>query len=180
VFIQITTVHSERHWTSESCSRLVFPIIKVTFWLYSGVWKCFMLRWQRELISAQCHFSIFDCRLFIFSFFQFAFCLSLSLSVISTSLSQTFCKCCNLSVSVVLNLCDSPWTRCAWRTTPIHKWREQAETEWAQRVIFMQPKCEPLHTCCPGFPVRAGLKCRGPGAIFTGGPLWRISWRYRL
>jgi len=27
---------------------------------------------------------------------------------------------------------------------------------------------------------RAGLKGRGPGAIFTGGPLWRNSWRHRL
>jgi len=27
---------------------------------------------------------------------------------------------------------------------------------------------------------RAGLKGRGHGTIFTGGPLWRISWRHRL
>ena len=27
---------------------------------------------------------------------------------------------------------------------------------------------------------RAGLKGRGPGAIFTGGPRWRISWRHHL
>jgi len=27
---------------------------------------------------------------------------------------------------------------------------------------------------------RAGLKGRGAGAIFTGGPLWRNSWRHRL
>ena len=27
---------------------------------------------------------------------------------------------------------------------------------------------------------RAGLKGGGPGAIFTGGPLWRISWLHRL
>jgi len=27
---------------------------------------------------------------------------------------------------------------------------------------------------------RAGLKGRGPGAIFTGGPLGRNSWHYRL
>jgi len=26
----------------------------------------------------------------------------------------------------------------------------------------------------------SGLKRRGPGEIFTGGPLWRISWRHRL
>jgi len=28
--------------------------------------------------------------------------------------------------------------------------------------------------------VTAGLKGRGPGAIFTGGPLWHISRRHRL
>jgi len=29
-------------------------------------------------------------------------------------------------------------------------------------------------------PTRAGLKVKGPGAIFTGGLLWRNSWRHRL
>jgi len=28
--------------------------------------------------------------------------------------------------------------------------------------------------------VTAGLKGRAPGAIFTGGPLWRNSWRHPL
>jgi len=27
---------------------------------------------------------------------------------------------------------------------------------------------------------RAVLKGKGTGEIFTGGPLWRISWRHRL
>jgi len=27
---------------------------------------------------------------------------------------------------------------------------------------------------------RAGLKGRGAGGIFTGGPIWRNSWRHRL
>jgi len=27
---------------------------------------------------------------------------------------------------------------------------------------------------------RARLKDRGPGSIFTGGPLWRNSWRHRF
>jgi len=48
--------------------------------------------------------SAFFCRLFISTFFQFAFYLPISLSVISTSLAQPCCKCCNLSVSVVLNV----------------------------------------------------------------------------
>jgi len=54
--------------------------------------------------DAQCCFSKFDCRLFISNFFQFAFYLSPSLSVVSTSLAQHCCKCCNHSVNVVLNV----------------------------------------------------------------------------
>ena len=54
--------------------------------------------------GAQCCFSKFDGRLFICKFFQFEFYLSLSLSVISTNLAQPCCMCCNLSVSVVLNV----------------------------------------------------------------------------
>jgi len=32
-------------------------------------------------------------------------------------------------------MCDSPRTRCAWRTAPIYVWHEQATIEWARRVI---------------------------------------------
>jgi len=49
-------------------------------------------------------FQQFNCWLFISRFFQFAFYLSLSLSVISTGLAQPCCECCNLSVSVILNV----------------------------------------------------------------------------
>jgi len=34
------------------------------------------------------------------------------------------------------------------------------------------------HRC--NAPARARLKNRGPGAIFTWGPLWRNSWRHLL
>jgi len=54
--------------------------------------------------GARCCFNKFDCRLFISKFFQFALYLSLSLSVISKSLAQQCCKCCSLSVSIVLNV----------------------------------------------------------------------------
>ena len=53
---------------------------------------------------AQCCFNKFDCRLFIPKFIEIAFYLSLSLSVISKSLAQLCCKCCSLSVSIVLNV----------------------------------------------------------------------------
>jgi len=54
--------------------------------------------------GSQCCFNKFDSRLFISRLSQFAFCLSLSLSVISKSLAQFCWKCCNHSVSVVLNV----------------------------------------------------------------------------
>ena len=53
---------------------------------------------------AQCCFNKFDCRLFLSKFIEIAFYLSLSLSVISKSLAQPWCKCCSLSVSIVLNV----------------------------------------------------------------------------
>jgi len=54
--------------------------------------------------GAQSCFNIFDCRLFISKFSHFALYLSLLLSVISKNLAQLCCKCCNHSVSVVLNV----------------------------------------------------------------------------
>ena len=54
--------------------------------------------------GAQYWFNKFDCRLFISKFSQFEVYLILSLSVISKSLAQPCCKCCNLSVSIVLNV----------------------------------------------------------------------------
>jgi len=54
--------------------------------------------------GAQCSLNKLVCRLCISTFIQFAFELSLSLSVIPTSLVQPCCKCCKLSVSVLLNV----------------------------------------------------------------------------
>jgi len=102
--------------------------------------------------GAQCGFTKFDRRLFIYKVFQFAFYFSLSLSIFSTSLAQ-------LVASVAtsrLALCwmwDSPRTRCVWRRTPIYTWHEQAEIEWARRVISVLPQCEALRTCRSGFPI---------------------------
>jgi len=54
--------------------------------------------------GAQYCFSKFVCRLFISKFSQSEFYLSLLLSVISKSLAKLCSKCCNLSVSIVLNV----------------------------------------------------------------------------
>jgi len=32
-------------------------------------------------------------------------------------------------------MCDSPWTGCARRTTPIYMWREQALIQWSRWVM---------------------------------------------
>ena len=54
--------------------------------------------------GAQSFCNKFDCKLFISKFSQFAFYLALSFSFITKSPDQPCCKCCNLSVSVVLNV----------------------------------------------------------------------------
>ena len=42
-------------------------------------------------------------------------------------------------------MCDSPQADCGWRTTPM--WREQAETEWALRVISIVTCCHSVKLC---------------------------------
>jgi len=53
------------------------------------------------------------------SFFQFASYLSLLLSVISKTLAQPCCKCCNLSVSVVVNVRFTTNAICAKNNTSV-------------------------------------------------------------
>ena len=105
--------------------------------------------------GAQCCFKKFDCRLFIFKFSYFVFYLSFSLSVISKSLAQLCCKCCNHSVSVVLNV---------WFTTNrmyvknntlkyvSQTSRNRIRTTWNLYCCLL-PHCETLHTCRLGFPI---------------------------
>jgi len=67
----------------------------------------------------------FDCSLFISKFSQLEFYLSLLLAVISKSLAQPCCKCCNLSVSVVLNVRFTTNGMCVKNNTHIYMWYEQ-------------------------------------------------------
>ena len=73
---------------------------------YAMKWRptCCSMAPDRLETGAQCCLNMFDCRIFISAFSQFGFYLSFSLSVISKSLAQLCCKCCNHSVSVVLNV----------------------------------------------------------------------------
>jgi len=98
--------------------------------------------------------------IYILSFFQFPYYVSLSLSVISTSLAQTCCKCCNLLVSVVLNV--GFITNEMGMENNIHvayMWRKQSEIKWTWRVISMLPQFEALRTCCSGFPIATKWCC---------------------
>jgi len=51
------------------------------------------------------------------------------------------------SLVVLRWLCDSPWTGCAWRITPLCMWREQAIIEWSRRVISIVACCHGAKLC---------------------------------
>jgi len=103
--------------------------------------------------GAQCCFNKFDCRLFISKFTQFAFYLSLSLSVIYTSLSQPCCKCCSLSVSIVLNARFITNGICVMNSTHVERTcRNKMSTTW-DLYCCLVPQCEASRTCCSAFPI---------------------------
>ena len=93
------------HWfASSSQCRVTWNL---TFFLWHFLkWRprCCKMVPEKLENGAQYWFNKFDCRLFISKFSQFEVYLILSLSVISKSLAQPCCKCCNLSVSIVLNV----------------------------------------------------------------------------
>ena len=124
--------------------------------------------------GAQCCFNKFDCRLFISKFSQFAFYLSFSLSVISKSLAQLSCRCCNHSVSVVLNVRFATNGMYVKNNNHIHvsqTSRNRMSTRWDVYCCLL-PQCEALHTCRLGFPITTkwcfdqDVKVV-PGATFT-------------
>jgi len=73
---------------------------------YTMKWRptCYKMAPSKLENGAQCCFNKFDCRLFISKFSHFEFYLSFSLSVVIRNLGQTYCKCCNFSVSDALNV----------------------------------------------------------------------------
>ena len=44
-------------------------------------------------------------------------------------------------------MCDSPWTGCVRRTTPIYMWHEQAILEWLRRMISIVSCCHSVKLC---------------------------------
>ena len=105
---------------------------------------------------------------------QFAFYLSLSLLVISRSLVQLCCKCCNHSVSVVLNVGFATNRMYVKNNTHIYlsqTSRNRMSTTWDLYCCLL-PQCEALHPCHLGFPITTkwcfdhDVKVV-PGATFT-------------
>ena len=80
--------------------------------------------------GVQCCFNKFDCKLFRSKFSQFAFYLSLSLSVISQTLAQPSCKCCNLSVSAVVNVRFATNGMCVKNMHVAQSSRNKMSTAW--------------------------------------------------
>ena len=95
------------HWfASSSQCRVTWNFTFFLLHFYTMKWRptCYKMATDKLENGVQCCFNKFDCRLFMSKFSQFAFYLSFSLSVISKNLAQLCCKCCNHSVSVVLNV----------------------------------------------------------------------------
>jgi len=151
---------------SHEISHFLYYIFYATQWRPT----CYKMAPDKLENGAQRCFNKFDCRLFISKFSQFAFYLSFSLSVISKSLAQLCCKCCNhsvsvvlvsvvlvsvVSVSVVLNVRFA--TNRMYVKNYIHICVSQASrnrmsTTWDLACCLL-PQCEALHTCRLGFPI---------------------------
>ena len=105
--------------------------------------------------GTRCCFNKFDCSLFISKFSPFAFYLSLSHSVISKILSRPFCKCCSLSVSIVLNVRFTTNGMCVMNNTRVARTsRNKISTTW-NLYCCLVPQFEGLRTCCSAFPITA-------------------------
>jgi len=122
--------------------------------------------------GAQYCFNKFHCRLFICKFSRFVFYLSLSLSVISKSLAQQCCKCCSLSVSVVLNVWFTKNGVCVKNNTRVARTsKNKMSTTW-DLYCCLVPQCEALRTCWSAFPITT-KRCFDhdvkvvPGTTFT-------------
>jgi len=75
----------------------------------------------------------------------------------TSGLAQPFCKCCNHSVSVVLNVRIATNRMYVKNNTHIYASqtsRNRMSTTW-DLYCCMLPQCEALHTCRLGFPITA-------------------------
>ena len=78
----------------------------------------------------------------------------------------------SLEVSLFISSCNLIIANCSQTQASVGCWPDAKTLEplrqWFANILISLPLS------------RAGLKGRGPGEIFTGGPLWRNSWRYHL
>ena len=103
--------------------------------------------------GTQCCFNKFDCRLYITKFSQFAFYLSFSRSVISKNLAQPFCKCCNLSVNIALNVRFTTNGMCVMINTCVARTSRNKISKTWDICCCLVPQCEGLCTCRSAFQV---------------------------
>jgi len=108
---------------------------------YQGMFTNANFQWQMDSIKncVQCCFTKFDCRLFLSKFVEITFYLSLSLSVISKSLAQSWCKCCSLSISIVLNVRFTTNGMCMMNNTHVARTsRNEMITTWDLYCCLVQ------------------------------------------
>jgi len=123
------------------------------FHVFSTSFFCYEMAPDKVENCAQCYFNKFHCRLFIYKFIEIAFYLSLSLSVISKSPTQPWCKCCSLSVSIVLNVRFTTNGMCVMNNTHVPRTsRNKMITTWDLHCCLVQ-QWEALRTCCSAFPI---------------------------
>jgi len=105
--------------------------------------------------SVQCCFCKFDCSLIVCKIFQFACYLPFSLSLISTSLAHACCKCCNLSISVVLIVQFTMKGMRVKNNTHIYVAQTSRNTMSITCDLYccLLKQCEALRTCHLGFPI---------------------------
>jgi len=94
------------------------------------------------------------------------------LSIISKSLALPWCKCCSLSVSVVVNVRSTTKGMCVKNNTHVSRTsRNKMSTTWDLYCCLL-PQCEALRTCCSAYPITTkwcfdqDVKVV-PGATFT-------------
>ena len=92
---------------------------------------------------------------------RFAFYLSLSLTVIWTNLAQTWCRCCKLSVSTVLNVWFTTNGMCMNNNSHIYVARTSRNRISTTCALYfcLLPQCEAMCTCGLSSPIATKWCC---------------------
>ena len=110
---------------------------------------------------------------------MFSVCIllvSFTLSVISKSLAQPCCKCCSLSVSVVVNVRFTTNGMCMKNNTHVARTsRKKMSTTW-DLYCCLVPQCEALRTCCSTFPITTKWCFDHDVKVLPGATLTKRMW----